>query len=110
MKSILTKMNLKNPGQNGVSTVAPLCTFLRIKNSAKIKRHQFCQGPTKQFFFNFFFWGEIGGLILLFIFIISTELKEIRDFGSILPNRIVERRDFGSILPNGIVERRETKS
>ena len=30
------------PGQNTVSTVAPFCTFLRIENRAKIKRHVFC--------------------------------------------------------------------
>ena len=28
--------------QNTVSTVAPLCTFLRIENGAKTKKHVFC--------------------------------------------------------------------
>ena len=79
------------------------CPFLRIfknlkkKNKAKTKDAYFVREKSKLF-------------ILFFTFIISTELKEIRDFGSMLPNGIVERQDFGSMLPNGIVERRETKS
>ena len=85
------------PGQKWVSTVAPFCTFLRIRNWAKTRDAHFV-------------WEKSRPFILFFTFIISTELKEIRDFGSTLPNGIVERQDFGSMLPNGIVERRETKS
>ena len=32
------------PEKNTVSTVAPLCTFLRIENKAKTKKHVFCSG------------------------------------------------------------------
>ena len=84
----------KGSGRNKVPIFGPLCIFLKTKNMAKIKRHLFCQGPTKQFFH--FFWEKSEGFILLFIFIISTKLKEIRDFGSILPNGIVERRETRS--------------
>ena len=34
----------KGPGRNTVSTVAPLCTFLRIENRENTKRHLFCSG------------------------------------------------------------------
>ena len=96
----LAKMNLENPEQNEISTVVSFCTFLRIENMKKIKRHLFCQGPTKpffsSFFLSFFVRERSKQFILFFLFRFSTELKEIRD--------------FGSMLPNGIVERRETKS
>ena len=93
MKSILAKMNLeKSRTKWGVYSCPSLYIFENRKSGKDKKDTYFVK--DRQNIFSFIFLGGRNVLFYFYIFIISTELKEIRNFGSMLPNELVKRREM----------------